>query len=89
MTEERKGQIALLIVKHALREKGVRLRPGFNREIAHNAKQIGIPTEEAVEFAVELYREATDGIHRLVSKASLRVSSPSIPITIGKCRKPG
>ena len=60
MTEQRKGQIALLIVKHQLRESRIRLRPGFNREIAHGAKQIGIPTEEAVEFAVDLYREATD-----------------------------
>ena len=60
MTEQRKGQIALLIVKRMLRENRIRLRPGLNREIAHGAKQIGISTEEAVEFAVELYREATD-----------------------------
>lgn len=60
MTEQRKGEIALRIVKHMLREKGVRLRPGFNREIADGAKKIGVPTEEAVEFAVSLYREATE-----------------------------
>lgn len=60
MTEQRKGEIALLIVKYMVREKGVRLRPGQNRELANQAKQIGVPVKEAVEFAVDLYREATD-----------------------------
>ncbi len=60
MTEQRKGEIALLIVKRMIREKGLRLTPGLNREIANKAKQIGINPQDAVEFAVELYKELTD-----------------------------
>ena len=68
MTSERKGQIALLIVKHMLRKEGIRLRPGFNREIASSAMQIGVSNEEAVEFAVELYQEAADEFIRSLQK---------------------
>ena len=86
MTEERKGQIALLIVKHILHENSARLRPGFKRKIAHSAKQVGILAEEADEFAVDLYRETTDEF--IASKASRREQVLSILTTIRKCRKP-
>lgn len=57
MTEERKGQIALLYMKQQIREVGIKLRPGFNRELANQAKTLGITYEEAVEFSTEVYRE--------------------------------
>lgn len=48
MTEERKGQIALLFMKQQLRENGIRLRRGLNRELANQAKDLNISYEEAV-----------------------------------------
>jgi len=60
MTEARKGQIALLFVKHQHREKGIKLRQGLNRELAKLAKALGISYEEVVEFATEVYRELFD-----------------------------
>ena len=60
MTEERKGQIALLLMKKQLRESGIKLRRGLNRELANEAKTIGISYEEAVEFVTEVYRELFD-----------------------------
>lgn len=60
MTEERKGQIALLLMKKQLRENGIKLRRGLNRELANEAKAIGITYEESVEFVTEVYRELFD-----------------------------
>jgi len=57
MDEVRKGQIALLLIKHQLRKKGVRLTPNFKREIGNEAKAIGISTEEAMEFVEPIVRE--------------------------------
>lgn len=60
MTEERKGRVALLLVKQQIRQHGIKLRPGLNRELANGAKTLGIPYEEAVEFITEVYRELFD-----------------------------
>jgi len=51
MDDVRRGQIALLFLKHRLREKGVRLTSDFKREIGNIAKTVGISIEEAMEFA--------------------------------------
>ncbi len=60
MTEERKGQIALMYFKKEMLDNGIKLRPGFNREIANEAKTLGIQYTEAVEFVTEIYRELFD-----------------------------
>lgn len=60
MDDIRKGQIALLLIKHQLREKGVRLTPSLKREIGNEAKAIGISTEEAVEFVEPIIRELVE-----------------------------
>ena len=57
MTEQRKGQIAFLYMKQQFREKGINLRPGFNRELANQAKVLGITYQEAVEFMTGIYLE--------------------------------
>ena len=60
MTEERKGQIALLVLKKQLREEGIRLKGDIRRQIGDNAKKIGISTDEAMEFSESLVRELVD-----------------------------
>ena len=58
MTRERKGEIALAIVSKMIGDKGIKLRPGMNRQLASEAKDLGIAYVEMKEFVVELYREA-------------------------------
>jgi hypothetical protein len=60
MDDIRKGQIALLLIKHQLREKGVRLTPNFRREVGNEAKAIGVPIEEATEFVELIVRELVE-----------------------------
>jgi hypothetical protein len=60
MTEERKGQIALLHLKRKLREEGIRLKPDMIRQIGNEAKALGITTEEATEFVEGIVREMVD-----------------------------
>ncbi len=58
MTDQRKGQIALAIVKKMMVDKGIKLRPGMNRQLASEAKDLGIEYAEMKEFVVGLYRQA-------------------------------
>jgi len=62
MTEERKGQIALLYLKNKLKDEGIRLKPDMRRNIGNEAKALGIPIEEAVEFAEGLVREMVEAV---------------------------
>lgn len=62
MTEERKGQIALLFLKRKLRDSGIRLKPDMKREIGNEAKELGITTDEAMEFVEGLVREMVEQV---------------------------
>ncbi len=62
MTEERKGQIALLLLKDRLRNEGVRLKPDMKREIGNQATKIDVPIEEAMQFVEELVRELVEEV---------------------------
>jgi hypothetical protein len=62
MTEERKGQIALLYLKARFKDEGIRLKPDMRRNIGNEAAKIGIPTEEAVEFVEGLVREMVEEV---------------------------
>ncbi len=57
MDNVRKGLIALLFLKHQLREKGARLTPNLKSEIENGAKAIGISLEEATESIESVVRE--------------------------------
>ena len=57
LSKERKGEIALLLLKHRLQEGGVRFTPNLKREVGNVAKAVKIQTAEAMEFAEELIRE--------------------------------
>lgn len=62
MTEERKEQIALLFLKRKLRDSGIRLKPDMKRKIGNEAKELGITTEEAMEFVEGLVREMVEQV---------------------------
>ena len=59
LTKERKGEIALLLVKGKMRNAGIRLAD-VKREVHGPAKELGIPPEEAMEFFEGLIRELVD-----------------------------
>lgn len=60
MTEERKGQIALLLLKDRLRSEGVRLKPDIKRDVGNTAKRIRISADEAMQFVEGLVRELVE-----------------------------
>jgi hypothetical protein len=57
LTEERKGEIALMILKMRLRMDGIRLGRNTRREIGNTAKELGVPFEEALQLMEELTKE--------------------------------
>lgn len=60
MDAQRQGEIALLLIKRQLRKKGPRLSPDFRREIGQEAAQIGISTQELVDFVEPIFREMVE-----------------------------
>lgn len=58
LSKERKGEIALLALKHQKKKEGVKLCPEtFQRDVGNMAKALGISKEEALEFAREIVEE--------------------------------
>jgi FKBP-type peptidyl-prolyl cis-trans isomerase (trigger factor) len=58
LSEQRKGEIALKLLKHIKKEEGIKLQAErFQREIGNMAKTLDIPKEELKEFARELVEE--------------------------------
>jgi DNA-binding transcriptional regulator YhcF (GntR family) len=62
LTKERKGEIALQILKHLLVQKGIRINGNTKREIINEAKQAGLPENEVLELAEELIRDRTEEV---------------------------
>lgn len=60
MKKERQGEIAVLILKENIRQKGLNLRPVKKKEFRKKARRLGIPTKEAREFARILIHELVD-----------------------------
>lgn len=60
ISTQRQGEIALAYLKARIRREGVTIKPGMNRAIANEAKNLGITTEEAGEFAEMLVREVVE-----------------------------
>lgn len=53
LSAQRKGEIALLILKAKLRKDGLRLGNDFRRELFQTAKELGIDPQELKEFVRE------------------------------------
>jgi len=58
--KKRKHEIAFLLIKNQIKEKGIKISPNFRREVGNEAKNIGITTEEAMEFMEGIVRELVD-----------------------------
>lgn len=57
LTEVRKGEIALMLLKMRVRMDGVRIGKNTRREVGNTAKEIGITFKEALQFMEEMTRE--------------------------------
>lgn len=60
MDSERQGEIALKVVKHLMRKRGITLSWSNMREFGNLAKEIGVPVEELKQFAKPLMQELLD-----------------------------
>lgn len=67
MTEQRKGEIALLILKERVFEEGAEVSSKTKRGVISRAKKLGLDPAEAMEFAEMLVRDTVD---RVFPKAS-------------------
>lgn len=62
MDPKRQGEIAILLVRHILREKGVRVSKEMVRELANVAKKINVPLEELKDFFKPLLEEMIEEV---------------------------
>ena len=60
MDDKRQGEIAILMVRHVMRERGFALSESFARELGNIAKAIEVPVEELREFVKPLMQELLD-----------------------------
>ena len=60
MTEERKGQIALVLLKAKLGTEGIQLKPELKRELGNLSQKTGISMEELKEFGKILITEMAE-----------------------------
>ena len=60
MDEKRKGEIAIEIVKHQFKEKGIFLGSGVKRDLGNIAKETGIGKEELKEFFKNIFSEMVE-----------------------------
>lgn len=60
MDDVRRGQIALLLVKHKFREEGIRFTPDLRCKVEDTAKAISISAGEAMEFVEYIVRELVE-----------------------------
>ena len=78
LTDERRGEIALALVKHKLRQSGVKISPDYKREVCQWAKDIGIPEDEALVFYEELVRSLVDDAFASGGSSRVRVTRSTI-----------
>jgi hypothetical protein len=57
MDNAKMGEIALKVLKHQVRQKGIRFPKDAKREINQEAQNLGIKPEEAKQFIETIHRE--------------------------------
>ena len=62
MTEERKGQIAYVLLKEKIAQEGIHLKPELNRDLGNLSKRTGIDLEELKSFAGILIDDMKESI---------------------------
>ena len=60
VSQIRRGQIAILVVKQVLRKEGILFDENFHKKMEERAKEIGISVEELIAFSEPLIREVID-----------------------------
>jgi len=50
ISDVRKGEIALAILKYRIQKEGIHLGPNLKRELGNLSKETGIPQDELKEF---------------------------------------
>jgi len=60
MDPKRQGEIALQLVRHLMRKRGITLSQENMREFGNVAKAIGVSVEELKQFAKPLVQELLD-----------------------------
>lgn len=60
MTEARKGEIAILVLKYLMRKRGLTLSTENREEFVGVARALGIPTQELKNFVEPMAREYFD-----------------------------
>ena len=61
LTQERIGQIAMMALQRKMTQDGIRLNPKeIRREVANEAKNLGIPASELAEFLKIVIKDAFD-----------------------------
>ena len=63
LSEKRKGEIAILIVKKKLRDEGIRLQD-LKKQVAKGAEDIGVPANELEVFVEGIVREMVEETFR-------------------------
>jgi len=60
MDKIRQGEIAVLVVKYAMRKQGIRFSEETIRDLGNVAKKLGIKSQELKEFFQPLVEEMVD-----------------------------
>lgn len=62
MTEERRKEIALLVVEQMVIERGVPAKDILRREVGNIAKKIGVESSEIMDFYLSMLPKILSGI---------------------------
>jgi hypothetical protein len=62
LSEARKGEIAVLVIKQMFRTKGIHLNRDLRREVGSKAKEVGVPFDELMAFGEELTRSLVEEV---------------------------
>jgi hypothetical protein len=60
MDQVRQGEIALLLVKHLIRKRGIMVSRDNMRDLGNTAKAIGVSLDELKQFAKPIIQELLD-----------------------------
>ena len=72
LSKERKGEIALALLKYRLKREGLQLN-NLKRELGNAAQATGIPLNELTEFIGEMFAELTEEV--LTFRGSFDINS--------------
>lgn len=60
LSEQRKGEIAIALLKYDIKKRGVRLLPENKRQFGQVSKETGVPVDELKKFMKPIAQEILD-----------------------------